>query len=243
MTRKGKLYVAGLFYVLWLALIVLLCLADRQPAAAGDTMIGLASLNTRFAIAVAGLNGSRGVDGSIGLSMQLYKLTEYLGYFSLLIAACFALLGFTQLLRRRSLKKVDKQLLAMGGLFIVLAVIYVFFEKVIVNYRPIIIPGESGPEASFPSSHTMLTCTILGSVCIVLRTYLAKSPALFTLLRVVCALLRVLCILLILAMVFGRLLCGCHWLTDILGGVLVSLALLALFSAVIETGENRNQNS
>ena len=235
MTRKGKLYVAGLFYVLWLALIVLLCLADRQPAAAGDTMIGLASLNTRFAIAVAGLNGSRGVDGSIGLSMQLYKLTEYLGYFSLLIAACFALLGFVQLLRRRSLKKVDKQLLAMGGLFIVLAVLYVFFEKVIVNYRPIIMPGESGPEASFPSSHTMLTFVILGSVCMVLKKYV-KNPAL-------CALLKFVCILLILAMVVGRLMCGCHWLTDILGGVLVSLALLALFSAVIDAGDNSNLNS
>ena len=235
MTRKGKLYVAGLFYVLWLALIVLLCLADRQPAAAGDTMIGLASLNTRFAIAVAGLNGSRGVDGSIGLSMQLYKLTEYLGYFSLLIAACFALLGFVQLLRRRSLKKVDKQLLAMGGLFIVLAVIYVFFEKVIVNYRPIIMPGESGPEASFPSSHTMLTFVILGSVCMVLKKYV-KNHAL-------CALLKFVCILLILAMVVGRLMCGCHWLTDILGGVLVSLALLALFSAVIDAGDNSNINS
>ena len=35
-------------------------------------------------------------------------------------------------------------------------------------------------------------------------------------------------------MVFGRLFCGCHWFTDILGGVLVSLAMLALFSAVID---------
>ena len=225
MTRKGKLYTAGLFYVLWLALIVLLCLVDRQPIGPQDTVVGLASLNT-LAQSLTGVSGS-------GVRMEWYQLTEYLGYFSLLVAACFALLGFVQLLRRRSLKKVDKQLLAMGGLFIALAVLYVFFEKVIVNYRPFILPEESGPEASFPSSHTMLTCVILGSAGIVLRKYV-KSPAL-------CTLLKLVCVLLILAMVFGRLLCGCHWFTDILGGVLVSLALLALFDAVIDMPTNGNQ--
>ncbi len=226
MTKKGKLYAAGLFYILWLVLIVLLCLVDRQPAAAGDTMIGLAAVNGMF---------RQMLNDGAGLRLGVYQLTEYLGYFSLLIAACFALFGFVQLLRRRSLRKVDRQLLAMGGLFIVLAVLYVFFEKVIINYRPIVLPGESGPEASFPSSHTMLTCVILGSVSMVLKKYV-KNPAL-------CTLLRVVCILLMLAMVFGRLMCGCHWFTDILGGVLVSLALLFLFSAVIDEKDNENQNS
>lgn len=227
MTRKGKLYTAGLFYVLWLALIVLLCLVDRQPIGPQDTVVGLASLNT-LAQSLTGVSGS-------GVRMEWYQLTEYLGYFSLLVAACFALLGFVQLLRRRSLKKVDRQLLAMGGLFIALAVLYVFFEKVIVNYRPFILPEESGPEASFPSSHTMLTFVILGSVSMVLKKYV-KAP-------VLCALLRVAAAALILVMVLGRLLCGCHWFTDILGGVLVSLALLALFGAVIDGDSNSNQNS
>ena len=228
MTRKGKLYVAGLFYILWLALIVLLCLTDRQPIGPEGTTVGLATLN----MTMMALIGVYGVDGA-GVRMGVYELTEYLGYFSLLVAACFALLGLVQLFRRRSLKKVDRQLLAMGGLFVALAILYVFFEKVIVNYRPFVLPGESGPEASFPSSHTMLTCVILGSAGIVLRKYV-KSPAL-------CTLLKLVCVLLILAMVFGRLLCGCHWFTDILGGVLVSLALLALFDAVIDMPTSGNQ--
>ncbi len=230
MTRQGKLYVAGLFYVLFLALIVLLCLVDRKPIGPEDTVVGMAALNA----AVRMLTGGGGIDGP-GLRMGGYELTEYLGYFSRLVAACFALFGFVQLLRRRSLKKVDRQILAMGGLFIVLAILYVFFEKVIINYRPIVLPGESGPEASFPSSHTMLTFTILGSVCIVLRKYVKNDG-----LR---ALLRALCVLLILAMVCGRLLCGCHWFTDILGGVLVSCAMLALFDAASEEPDNRNEIS
>ncbi len=227
MTRKGKLYAAGLFYVLWLVLIVLLCLTDRQAIGPEGTVVGLGTLNT-WAMQLTGVAES-------GVRMEWYQLTEYLGYFSLLVAACFALFGFVQLLRRRSLRKVDRQLLAMGGLFIVTAILYVFFEKIIINCRPFILTGESGPEASFPSSHTMLTCVILGSVSMVLKKYV-KPPVLRSLLRAVC-------VLLILAMVFGRLICGCHWFTDILGGVLVSLALLTLFGAVIDGEANGNQNS
>ena len=221
MTRKGKLCVAGLFYVLFLALIVLLCLVDRAPVGPEDSVVGLAKLNVMMFKAV-GVGGS----GGSGVRMGLYKLTEYLGYLSILVLCVFALLGLVQLLRRRSLKKVDRQILAMGGLFVVTLILYVFFEKVIVNCRPVVLPGEAGPEASFPSSHTMLVMAILGSVCMVLGKYV-RTPWL-------CTLLRVLCVVLILAMVFGRLFCGCHWFTDILGGVLVSLAMLALFSAVID---------
>ncbi len=223
MTKKGKLCVAGLFYVLFLALIVLLCLVDRQPWA-GETEIGLATVNAWFAIAVAGLNGSWGVDGSIALSMKLYKLTEYLGYFAILVLCVFALIGLMQLIRRRSLKKVDREILAMGGLFVLTLILYVFFEKVVVNCRPIVLPGETGFEPSFPSSHTMMAVVILGSVCMTLKKYV-KNPAL-------CAVLRVLCVLLILTIVCCRFLSGCHWFTDILGGVLASLAMLALFDAV-----------
>ena len=48
--------IKGLFYVLFLALIVLLCLADRQPVGAGDTMLGLAKLNVQM-YKVVGVGG------------------------------------------------------------------------------------------------------------------------------------------------------------------------------------------
>ena len=233
MTKKGKLYVAGLFYVLFLALIVLLCLVDRQPWA-GETEIGLATLNAAMLLGVSALNGSYGIDGSLDLSLKLYKLTEYLGYFAILVLCVFAILGLAQLIRRRSLKKVDREILAMGGLFILTLIVYVFFEKVVINCRPLVLPGESGPEASFPSSHTVLVMVILGSACMVLKKYVKLAP--------LCTLLRLLGVLLILAMVLGRLICGCHWFTDILGGVLASLALLFLFAAVIDGTDNGQES-
>ena len=229
MTKKGKFYLSGLFYVLFLALIVLLCVADRQPVGAGDTALGLAKLNVQLYKAF-GIGGS----GGTGFRPELYKLTELLGYFAILVLCVFALLGAAQLIRRRSLRKVDREILAMGGLFILTLVLYVFFEKVIINYRPIVLPGESGPEASFPSSHTVLVMVILGSVCMVLKKYISIPW-----LREA---MRALCVLLILAMIAGRLLCGCHWFTDILGGVLLGCALLALFSAAADGGAGTVQS-
>ena len=169
-----------------------------------------------------------GGSGGSGVRMGLYKLTEYLGYLAILIACLFALAGASQLIRRKSLKKVDRQILGMGVLFIAAIVLYVFFEKVVVNCRPVVLPGEARPEASFPSSHTVLVMVILGSAAMALKAYV-KAPWL-------CALLRAVCILLILLMVFGRLFCGCHWFTDILGGVLVSAAMLFLYAAAIDEG-------
>ena len=103
--------------------------------------------------------------------------------------------------------------------------LYAFFEKVVVNYRPVILEGTL-PEASFPSSHTMLACVVFGSAAMILPLYVKNSK-----LRRV---LEGLCCFIMGFTVGGRLLSGVHWLTDIVGGVLISLALLALFSAAAE---------
>jgi len=220
MNNRGKLYTAGVFYVLWLLLIVLLCLVDRQPVGPEGSVVGLATMNTG-AMAMIGVGGSNGS----GLRMGLYNLTEYLGYLAILVLCIFALMGLVQLIRRRSLKGVDRQIIAMGGLFVAAIILYVFFEKVVINCRPFVLPGETGPEPSFPSSHTVLVMVIMGSAGMVLKNYVKKGW--------LCTVLRALAVLITVVMVVGRLLCGCHWLTDILGGIFVSCAMLALFDAVI----------
>jgi len=224
MINRGKAFAAGAFYVLWLLLIVLLCLVDRQPVGPEGSVVGLASLNTGV-MAMIGVGGS---DGS-GLRMGLYSFTQYLGYLAILVVCVFAFMGLVQLIRRRSLKKVDRQIIAMGFLFAAAIILYVFFEKVVVNCRPFVLPGETGPEPSFPSSHTVLVMVIMGSAGKVLKTYIKKER--------LCVLLRALAVLIMVVMVIGRLLCGCHWFTDILGGILVSCAMLALFDGVI-SGKN-----
>ena len=224
MEKRTKVFLAVLLYVLFLTLVVLLRTVDVQPIGPQETSIGLASLNASAAL-MTGVGG----EGGTGVRYEWYKLTEYLGYFAILVALCIALLGFVQLIRRRSLRRMDRELIAIALLYIVTAVIYVFFEKVIINYRPFVLPGEPGPEASFPSSHTLLLIVILGSAAIAAKKYV-KAPAL----RLG---VRLLCLCLILAMVFGRLYCGCHWFTDILGSVLLGGAMLAMFSATLDREE------
>ena len=96
------------------------------------------------------------------------------------------------------------------------------FALVVINYRPVIVPGVEGVEASVPSSHTMLICSVMGSTAMVLKQYV-KRDALRMGLQVGCVIVAVIT-------VAGRLLSGVHWVTDIIGGVLLSCALLALFS-------------
>ena len=101
----------------------------------------------------------------IGVNMMWYYITDWLGLIPIFIALVYALMGLVQLLKRRSLFKADKDIMVLGLFYIIVIFIYIFFEKVIVNYRPILI--DDLLEASYPSSHTLMTLCLCGSSIIV----------------------------------------------------------------------------
>ena len=218
MSNKAKFTLAGLCALLAAILIVLVLFVDVAPIGPEGTEIGLSHLN-------------EAVHNATGVSMRWYELTDQLGLAAILVAGLFALVGAVQLFRRRSLLKVDREILALGVLFLVVIGLYVFFEIDIVNYRPVIMPDETHVEASFPSSHTMLVCATLGGAMLLLGRYIPGKG-----LRLA---LQLLCGAAIVVMVVGRLLSGVHWFTDILGGLLISGALLALFSAFLTAEKER----
>ena len=121
--------------------------------------------------------------------------------------------------------KVDREIIALGFLYAVTVGLYVFFEKYVINYRPIIMPDATAPESSFPSSHTMLICVVMGSTVMLIGRYVKNG---FLRWLLIC-----LCTLVCVVTVIGRLICGVHWFTDIVGGVLISLTLLSLYSEII----------
>ena len=121
---------------------------------------------------------------------------------------------------------MDGCLLRLAALYVAVAVVYILFEKVIINYRPVIMEGDFQPEASFPSSHTMLACTIYLSASMILDRYV-KNPRLSVPLRALCVALAVITVL-------GRFASGVHWFTDILGGILLSTALLFVYSGAMD---------
>lgn len=185
-----------------------------------ETSIGLATINGM-------------IHETTGVQMIWYEITSYLGILSILVGLCFACIGFVQLIRRRSLLKVDAEILSLGCLYVILAVLYILFELVVINERPIIMPGDEHVEASFPSSHTLLSFAIFGSAMIVTGKYVRN--------RRLCNLIQFLFGILILIAVFGRLLSGVHWFTDILGSLFLSAALLLLFTGLLDLAEKRTK--
>ena len=200
------------------ALAVLLGRYDVAAIGPGGTAVGFSHINQR-------------IHEMTGVNMQWYVITDYFGYLAIGICCIFALAGLVQLIRRRSLLKVDGEILALGVLFAVVIGFYVFFEKHVINYRPVIMPGESAPEASFPSSHTVLIITVMIAVMIIIEKYVRGL--------VLGGLIKAACVLVTLVTVCGRLYSGVHWFTDIVGGVLLSMALLFLFAAVVAKIEEK----
>lgn len=159
---------------------------------------------------------------SIGSNMTIYKFTEIVGLIVLLIVAIYGVIGLLQLIKRKSIFKVDREIISLGILYVLMLIVYVFFEKFIINYRPVLIDNEL--EASFPSSHTVLAiCTCISSL-IVSKKYVPKKYL---------NLSAVITILLLTFVFVGRTISGVHWLSDIIGGVIISSTLLMYFYTIL----------
>ena len=211
--KKDKLLrlliLAGCTFVFCLLVMII----DRQPIGPNGTTVGFAALNG----AVSKIFPFKNI---------FYVLTNLLGYIAILVCLFFAFIGALQLYHGKSLKKVDREIIALGLLYIVVIVLYVLFEKAELNYRPVIIPGDTEPEASFPSSHTMLAMVVFCSAPWILKKYLkdAKIRNIVTICSYVLAALTVL----------GRILSGVHWITDIIASILISATLLYGFRVVLD---------
>lgn len=194
-----------LLFFVFIVYTLVIKFVDVAPIGPNGSEIGLSSLNGVLA-------------NILPYNDFFYSVTKIIALFSFMYIGFFALLGLTQLIKGKSFKKVDPAIYGLGGLYILTVLFYVLFEVLIINYRPIITDGEL--EASFPSSHTMLAISVLGSA-IIYFIYRFKQKKPFIVANSV----------LIILMVGGRLLSGVHWLTDIVGGIILGSALVSLYLA------------
>jgi undecaprenyl-diphosphatase len=104
----------------------------------------------------------------------------------------------------------------------VVLALYVFFEIVVINYRPTLIAGCL--EASYPSSTTLLVMCIMPTAMMQLYTRIQNIIFRQWILLIMA--------LFVVVMVIGRLLSGVHWITDIIGGALLSAAMVFLYYAI-----------
>ena len=176
-----------------------------------DSAIGFASINLSF-------------NSKFGFNPLLYNVSEYLGYSVFAIVAFFALLGIRDLVKNKSLLKVDSDLYALAITYIFTLVVYFVFDKLLViNLRPLIMSGEMVAEPSFPSSHTLLAVVVCGTA--IAECGKVKKSGLRIILTLILSLLMA-------ATVLTRLFSGVHWVTDIVGGVLWGEALMMVFQLI-----------
>lgn len=190
-------------FVLWTALVQLV---DVQPAGVHGTNIGFATLNVWF-------------HHVTDVHMGIYTLTDWLGLVPIAVCLSFGVMGAIQLVTRRSLFKVDADLLALGVYYVIVIFAYLLFETLPINYRPILIDGVM--EASYPSSTTLLVLSVMPTLMFQTRRRTTNPHAR----RIVAALVVAFSVF----MVAGRLVSGVHWLTDIVGSALLAPALFMLY--------------
>ena len=195
-------------FVLW---TVAICFVDVRAIGPQGSSVGF-----------AGINGY--VHNLTGVHFSLYNITDWLGLVPILVCMGFGILGLTQWIRRKSICKVDHDILILGGFYIITIAAYLLFESVVINYRPELINGYL--EASYPSSTTLLVMCVMPTAVMQFNSRIKN--------KVLRNIVVVTIIAFIAFMVIGRLISGVHWFTDIVGGALLSAGLVMIYRAIVD---------
>lgn len=194
-------------FAVWTMLIQFV---DVQAIGVNETLVGFATFNGWF-------------HKLTGVHMTLYVVTDWLGLVPVFVCMFFGGVGFIQLVKKRSLLKVDLDIIFLGVYYILVIFGYLIFEMVPINYRPVLIEGFM--EASYPSSTTLLVLSVMPTLIFHtnkrLKSVMAKR------------IIVILAILFSVFMVIGRLICGVHWFTDIVGSVILSAGLFCIYRGIV----------
>lgn len=208
MNKQNKLSLAIVLLAAFAVWTVALCFVDVQSIGPQGSTVGLATVNGAF-------------HRLTGVHMALYTITDWLSLIPVAVIIGFGSLGLAQWINRKKLCQVDRSILSLGEFYAVVLAFYLLFEYLVINRRPVLIEGYL--EASYPSSTTVLVMCVMPTALLQLKQRI-KMP---TLRKTVCAAIAAFTAF----MVIGRLISGVHWLTDIIGGALLSTALVLLYSA------------
>lgn len=204
-----------LSFVIWTILVMTV---DVQPIGLKGTGVGFATVNS----ALHKLTGS---------NMLLYNITDWAGLVPLFVCFAFAGVGLWQLIKRKNLFKVDADILILGIYYILVIAAYLIFEMIPINYRPIFINGSM--EVSYPSSTTLLVLSVMPTL-----DFQAGKIDNKNIRRVI----KILSVLFSVFMVMGRLISGVHWLSDIIGSVLISFGLFYTYKGSVFAVWNLRKN-
>ena len=148
-------------------------------------------------------------------------ITDIILYTSFAVLGVFAFLGLYQWIKRKSLKKVDRELLAVFPPLILMSATYFIFDKIfILNTRP-----DGSGKPSFPSSHVMTATTIFAIIALMLPKYIKSKP-----LRIILDLIMA---TLLVLLPIGRVATGKHWTSDVIAGLIFAAIFIVIYYLII----------
>lgn len=203
---KRTIITSIIFIIAFTVWTVLIQTVDIKSVGVNSTDIGFADLNTCF-------------HSLTGVDFMLYNITDWLGLVPLFVCFIFGVFGLIQLIKRKNLFKVDADIIILGVYYVLVILCYLVFEMIPINYRPVLINGVM--EASYPSSTTLLVLSVMPTLIFQINHRLKSIK----LQRIITVITIVFCVF----TVVGRLLSGVHWLTDIIGSVLLSASLFYIY--------------
>ena len=209
-SEKKNLLIGSIFLAMFAVWTALIQSVDVQPLGQNGTSIGFATFNCWF-------------HHFTGVNMAIYTITDWMGLVPVVICLIFAGIGLVQLIKRRSLFRVDADIMILGVYFVIVFLAYAIFEIIPINYRPILIEGRM--EASYPSSTTLLVLSVMPALVEQIKRRLSGIR--------VKQIITIAAIAFSVFMVTGRLISGVHWFTDIVGGELLSAGLYMLYKAAV----------
>ena len=205
--KEKRLLLTGiiliLVFILW---TVLIQTVDIQPIGVSGTDVGFSTLNCLF-------------HKMTGVHLSIYHITDWLGLVPIFCCIIFGVVGFVQLIKRKDLLKVDIDILLLGVYYVIVIFGYLIFEMIPINYRPILIDGIM--EASYPSSTTLLVLSVMPTVIFQVDRRIKN--------RTVRKIITLSAILFSLFMLIGRTIAGVHWLTDVIGSVILAMGLFLIY--------------
>lgn len=210
--NKKSLSITIGFFAAFIIYTILTMLVDVRPIGPEGSSVGFAAINGP-------------VHDALPYSETFDKITDIIMYSSFLTVFVWGVVGVIQLVQKKSLKEVDSRLYVLLLFYVITVIIYVLFDKVPINYRPVIL--DEGLEPSYPSTHNLMTLAFFGFTIVNLKIMDIKKKSA----KILIIGLGVLCVL----MPVLRLLAGVHWLTDIIGGIILSIALVMAYNTAVNT--------
>ena len=203
MKKYFNLYVIlGLSSLFLFVLLVILLNFDKAVIAESNEAVGMSHINN-----IVSYKYVKWVD----------KLSDVFFYLTFIVVACAIGLGIYQLVKNKSLAKVDKEIIIFGVFLVIAVGLWLSFDYVFkLNIRP-----THEAKGSFPSTHVFLT-TFFTLAC---HGYLCKK---FKGNQLIKYLSLCVAIVFIVLMLITRVAAGMNYITDVTGGLFLGLSLYFL---------------